>query len=384
MVARRPAAIATIAVAALAAGAVRASADTLVYRCGPNVCKAAPNGTGKKRLTTDGKPGGPLYSWLSASADGSRLAVVNATYAYVLDGRGRRITGKLPRGGIGVIAEISPSGAQVATVDLLPEVTPAPVGSPPGSPGLSGFVPYMFVMNADGSAREATARSVIDIGWLAQRLVRTDRSDVDPFPYGICVLATNTDFECGSDAARDPTQDLFNPAFSSDSTLVAVVKSPSTTIGAGAIVIYDVATAAPVRELVGGENTQPTWSPNGKLIAFERGGDIYVAHTGGAPRERRVLKGGEQPSWTSAAACKPRRPRVRVRRRDALVTACAPQPGRLTVTLLRAGRRVARRTVTAATGGIVTVRLRRPAGASAHELRARVSVDNRHPMREGS
>jgi hypothetical protein len=104
MVARRPAAIATIAVAALAAGAARATADALVYRCGPNVCKAAPDGTGKQRLTTDGKPGGPLYSWLSASADGSRLAVVNATYAYVLDGRGRRLTGKLPRGGTGVTA----------------------------------------------------------------------------------------------------------------------------------------------------------------------------------------------------------------------------------------------------------------------------------------
>ena len=303
MVAHRPAAIATIAVAALAAGAARATADALVYRCGPNICKAAPDGTAKQRLTTDGRPGGPLYSWLSASADGSRLAVVNATYAYVLDGSGRRLTGKLPRGGIGVIAEISPSGAQVATVDLLPEVTPAPVGSPPGSPGVSGFVPYMFVMNSDGSAREATARSVIDVAWIGQRLVRTDKSGADPFPYGICVLATNTDFQCGSDAARDPAQDLFNPAFSSDGTLVAVVEAPSTTIGAGAIVIYDVATAAPVRELV---------------------------------------------------------------------TACAPQPGRLTVTLLRAGRRVARRTVTAATGGIVTVRLRRPAGAGAGQLRARV------------
>lgn len=372
MVARRLAAVATIAVAALAAGAVRASADALVYRCGPNVCKAAPDGTGKQRLTTDGKPGGPLYSWVSASADGSRLAVVNASYVYVLDGRGRRLTGKLPRGGSGVIAEIAPSGAQVATVELLPEVTPAPVGSPPGTPGLSGLVPYMFVMNADGSAREASARSVIDVGWFGQRLVRTDKSGADPFPYGICVLATNTDFRCGSDAARDPTQDLFNPAFSPDGTLVAVVRSPSTTIGAGAIVIYDVATAAPVRELVAGENTQPTWSPNGKRIAFERGGDIYVAHATGAPRERRVLKGGEQPTWTSAAACKPRRPRIRIRRSGAFVTTCAPEPGRLTVTLLRGGRRVARRTVTAATGGIVTVRLRRPAGASAGELRARV------------
>ena len=62
-----------------------------------------------------------------------------------------------------------------------------------------------------------------------------------------------------------------------------------------------------------------------------------------------------------------------MRGRGALVSVCAPQPGRLTVTLLRAGRRVARRTVTAATGGMVTVRLPRPASASASELRARVS-----------
>ena len=50
--------------------------DALVYRCGPNICKAAPDGSGKQRLTTDGKPGGPLYSWVSASADGSRIAEV--------------------------------------------------------------------------------------------------------------------------------------------------------------------------------------------------------------------------------------------------------------------------------------------------------------------
>ncbi len=333
--------------AALTFATEPAQADRLVYRCGPNICRAAPDGTAKQRLTTDGRPQGPLYSWLSASADGSRLAVVNATYAYVLDGSGKRITDKLPRGGIAVIAEIAPSGAQVATVDLLPEVTPAPVGSPPGSPGLSGLMPYLFVMNADGTAREATARAVVDVGWSGPRLVRTDKSGTAPFAYGICVLVANTDFPCERDVARDPTQDLFNPAFSPDGTLVAVVKSPGTTIGSGAIVIYDVATAAPVRELAGGESTQPTWSPDGKRIAFERGGDLYVAHVTGAPRERRVLKGGQQPTWTSAPACRQRaRLSLRVRARSVIVVACAPQPGRVTVTLRAAGRSVGRRTVT--------------------------------------
>jgi hypothetical protein len=55
-----------------------------------------------------------------------------------------------------------------------------------------------------------------------------------------------------------------------------------------------------------------------------------------------------------------------------IVTACAPQPGRVTVTLLSGGKRVGRRTVTAATGGIITARLHRPAGVRAGTLRARV------------
>ena len=307
---------------------------------------------------------------MSASADGSRLAVARATYAYVLDGAGRQIGDALPRGGIAVVAQMAPDGAQVATIELLPEITPAPVGSPPGTPGISGFVPYLFVMSADGEAREASARSVIDTGWLGGRLTRTDSGDTDPFPYGICVLVVNTDFECEHDVARDPTQDLFNQSFSPDGTLAAAVRSPDTTIGAGPIVIYDAATGAPVRELVGGENTQPTWSPDGKRIAFERGGDLYVARATGAPRERRILRGGQQPTWTTAPACKAR-PRIRVRRSKVIVTACAPRPGRVTITLRADGRRVARRTVRAATGGTVEVRLRRPADRSARLQRRR-------------
>jgi hypothetical protein len=327
----------------------------------------APDGTGNRQLTR----GGGTHTWLSASADGSRIAVVRSTCAHVLDGRGREVAGPLPRGGTVVIAEVSPDGSQVATIELLPEITPAPVGSPPGSPGISGFMPYLFLEQADGANRDAVARAVIDTGWLGAGLARTDTGPASPFPLGVCLQAVNTDFACGRDVARDPTQDLFNPAFSPDGTVVAVVRAPSSDVGAGPIVLYDASTAAPVRDLVGGENTQPSWSPDGKRIAFERGGDLYVARAAGSPRERRVVKGGQQPIWMSAPACR-ERPRLRVRARSVIVIACAPQPGRVTVTLLSGGKRVGRRTVTAATGGIITARLRRPAGVRAGKLRARV------------
>jgi WD40 repeat protein len=361
MVGRRAGAL---AVAGVLLGAAPAAADSLLYRCGTDVCRAAPDGTFKRKLA-----GGGTHTWLSATRDGSRLAVVRSTFAYVLDGKGRQIGAALPRGGTAVIAAIAPDGSQVATVELLPEIAPAPVGSPPGSPGISGLMPYLFVMGLDGSARDASARAVVDTGWLGARLVRTDSSGTAPFPLGICILATNTGFQCERDVARDATTDLFNPAFSPDGAQVAVVKAAAET-GAGPIVLYDAATAAPVRQLTTGTDAQPSWSPDGKRIAFARGGAVYVARATGKPRARRVLKKAEQPVWTTAPACK-RRPRVRAKGRAAIVTACAPQPGRLTITLLQSGRRVARRTVTAATGGTVTVRLRRPAGAGRLKARAR-------------
>ena len=84
---------------ALFAAAAPAAADSLLYRCDGNICRVAPDGSANKQLTTDGRPEGPAYSWLSASRDGSRMAVSKATYAYVLDGSGRTIGGALPRGG---------------------------------------------------------------------------------------------------------------------------------------------------------------------------------------------------------------------------------------------------------------------------------------------
>jgi WD40-like Beta Propeller Repeat len=118
----------------------------------------------------------------------------------------------------------------------------------------------------------------------------------------------------------------------------------------------------------------PTFSPDGRRLAFNRGTDIYVMAADGAPgSERRVIAGGLQPIWVSGggAACrKPGSVRPAVHRRSVTVRACAPSAGRLTVTLRRRGRRVTRRTVSTRRGGIVTVRFRRPAGAGA--LRATV------------
>lgn len=112
--------------------------------------------------------------------------------AYVLDGAGRRISGPLQRGGAVLVAEIAPDGKQVATLELPGELTPPPIGAPPGSPPTFGLHPYLFLAGTDGSSRAAVARDAVDTAWIGSRLLRSDRSSQAPFGRGLCLLAVNT------------------------------------------------------------------------------------------------------------------------------------------------------------------------------------------------
>jgi Dipeptidyl peptidase IV (DPP IV) N-terminal region len=364
--------IATLAAAGAAAlsAAAPAAADSLLYRCAGNVCRVAPDGSGRAQLTSGGG-----YAWLSATRNGSRLAVSRGAAAYVLDGSGRQIGAALPRGGAALVAQIAPDGSQVATLELLGELTPPPVQSPPGAPPTLGFHPYMFLTAPDGSGRAVVARDVVDTAWLGGRLVRSDASAQPPYALGLCLLATDSGFACERDVARDPVNDLSAPALSADGALVAVADSPAGRhSGTGPIALFDAATGALVRTLTAGAGDGlPAFSPDGRRLAFNRGEDIYVIAVDGAPgSERRIVSGGLQPVWvTGGAACRERRSvRPVAHGRSLTVQACAPAAGRLVVTLTRGGRRVARRSVAAPAGGLVTVRFSRPRGAGA--LRATV------------
>ncbi len=358
------------------AAAAPARADSLLYRCGPNVCRVALDGSGRRQLTTDGKPGGPVYSWLSATRDGSRLAVSKATFAYVLDGAGHQLGGALQRGGAALVAQIAPDGSRVATLELLGEFTPPPPSAGILDPPLLGLQPYLFTAAPDGSGRAVVARSVVDTAWLGNRLVRSDSGRAAPFARGLCLLATNTGFACERDIARDAADDLSAPALSPDGRLVAVAQSPGGALrGSGPIVLYDTATAQPVRTLTSGaQDGLPAFSPDGRRVAFNRGGDIYVIDAAGAAGSERRVVSGLQPVWvTAGAACTARRSvRPGLRAGKLVVSACAPAAGRLEVTLTLRGRRIARRTVRASAGGPVSVTFARPRGAALSALRATV------------
>jgi hypothetical protein len=355
----------SVIVAVALCTAPRARADVLLYRCGDDVCRVGDDGHGRDQLTTGGG-----YSWLSASRDGTRLAVSKATFAYVLDGSGRQLGGALPRGGAALVAQVSPDGRQVATLELLGELSPPPINAPPGSPPTLGFHPYLFVAATDGSGREVAARDVTDAAWLGGKVVRSDGSAQPPYPRGLCLLASNADFACERDVARDPANDLTGPALSPDGRLLAAARSPSeANRGTGPIGLFDAGSGALLRSLTTGDTDGlPSFSPDGRQVAFTRDHDIYTVGAGGGTPHR-VVAGGVQPVWVTGCVFE-RTVKPRVRGGSVTVTACAPGPGRLTVTLTRRGRRLGSRTVSAKRAGELTVRLSRPRGTGT--LRARV------------
>jgi hypothetical protein len=358
--------LATVLGLTAAVGAGPAGADSIVFRCFPNLCRVAADGSGRMQITHDASAGGPVYAWLSATADGSRLGVSYGNRAHVLDGSGRRLAGPLPHGGGPVlVTQIRPDGRQVATIESIGEIQP-----PPG-PLLQ--IPYLFLAGADGSGREAVARTTVATAWLGTRLLRDETADAAPYEQQICLLASNTDFPCERLVAAEPGRDLWDPAVSPDGGLVAATRAAVDGFQ-GEIALYSTATARLVRVLTSGPaDSQPTWAPDGRAIAFTRGkAGIWVVRTTGRPgSEHRILASGIQPVWVRGGVLRltgPKRARagapVRIRLTGAARGARASlqrKAGRRWTTL--ATRRAAARPTT------FTVRFRHPGRAV---LRVRV------------
>jgi Tol biopolymer transport system component len=66
----------------------------------------------------------------------------------------------------------------------------------------------------------------------------------------------------------------------------------------GSIVLFDTRSSRPVRDLTTAKgDSSPVFSPDGRRVASERSGSVFMVRvSGGAPQ--RLLRGAREPSWS--------------------------------------------------------------------------------------
>ena len=301
----------TALVALLALAAPAQAKDVVVYVCGTDLCRVAPDGTGKQRLTRNGG-----YSRPSISRSGRRLAFRRGNRGRVYTARvakkklkGVRRIGPAPDGPSDATqfdVAISRDGRRVLWVELRINV-------------VFNTIDYRrFASDFDGSGIEQVASSGGRpfVGWFdSTRILREGladsvetRPDATTVDQGLCVPdpeseQNGTCGDRGPQAAFDPQgRHLRHPHVSADGRrLVATAYRTTEQIDnsveqAGQLLLFDVATALPIRQLTtGASDRYPSFSPNGKTVIFERSRSVRTIGVNGG-RVKRVVN-GTQPTW---------------------------------------------------------------------------------------
>jgi hypothetical protein len=301
----RRTAAAVLGVLVSLAAAEAAYGSTLVYVCGRDLCASDDRGRDRERLTRDGaRVGG--YTRPTIDRAGRRIAfkVGDPGRVFTADARARRRTriGPGPGGAPDATqfdAAISPDGRSVAWVETRINVTF----------GGSDFRRYVATVRGAGARQVAANGGRPFVAWFDASTIVREGPPADAPPLGpdqsLCLPdpATATNGVCGRVIARDPARHLRHPSVSPDRRLVvAAAYAPPgdddlSTDHAGAIVVYDAATGGVVRELTRGPGDRgPVFSPDGRSVAFERGGGIWRVPVAGG-RATRILPSGRQPAW---------------------------------------------------------------------------------------
>jgi hypothetical protein len=294
--------------AVLAMGcAPSAHASSIVYVCGPNLCRIDPAHPKKvTRLTRDGKPKGPVYASPSLSTNGRKLAFVKANSLYLAQGNAthaRKV--KEPAGT--AVTRMRPDGRQVVYIRSVNTIISPGTFFPYSSPPVYGFVPYLFVREVSADKPQTVAGSTTSTGWLRDQVVL-------PYPVpgsgarpdGICAAAPpEADEVCERMVASDPQgRTLSEPAASPDGRYLVAVAEPwvddsdYTQTFRGAIALFNPATGEFLRDLTTAHpDGDPVFSPDGKQVAFTRGGNLYVVSVAGRAKPKLLRHGVRDPTW---------------------------------------------------------------------------------------
>lgn len=334
----RPAGVRSARAAALllawlvAFGLVPAAHAVIVYQCGNDLCRIAPDGSGRAQITSDGTGVSP-YTWPSLSRDGTRMAWIRNGDLYLGSATAQPSVGPIVRSA--AFDAIRPDGAQVGVLETSyfgVTGTYVKVFDATGAPVISGPQPARY-----------------SLGWAPDNSLLLPWSDAPT--VGICVAVdSGGSWSCATRVAGDPAGDLNFPAVSPDGRLLAVDDG-------GRIAVFDYAARTLLRYLTGGpSDTTPAWSSDSASIAFQRGtsastSEVRVVNVDGSG-ERLLAGGGAQtPTWGGQDGASTPNP----------TSGPTPQPGppatNLVVGRAQRGTRVRGRLTVTVTGSRLGVRL---------------------------
>jgi len=296
----------------------------LIGTCGEDLC--AVSETGKvSRLTRDGAT--RSYSTPSVSRDGSVLAFVAGGDLY----RGGR------RGAKAALLFDAEAG-DARELDLSPDGKSF-IFRTAGTSFTGGSIQFESVLRIGGAigSRLYSSTSEVSVGGFLTSTVPLftsvppGRSSNNQAVCRLALLTSNETPPCGQRVADDAATNMSEPVGSPDGKLVAVaneVLNANFNVLSSRISLFDASTARRVRDLTTGpDDSAPSFSPDGKLVAFSRGADTWVVPTaGGAPRK--LGPGVVQASWGGpvALASRPSR-RISVRGRRARIKVRCPNAG---------------------------------------------------------
>lgn len=302
-----------------------AHAASLVYIKNGDVWLAKSNGKSQRAITKNGTPGNP-YRSPAYSNKGVITAVRGRRDIYFFNRRGGRLRQKrnisagslAPFDPVIVDHAISPDGRQLASTLWMTTRAESPK---PGEPSGTDYLTTVWYTNAkSGKLLEAgTTDAGQSVTWVTNSLPIVWAPNVYLAPDAFIVDLSTPNaptgwFKDSTDLGVFDGEPLDDGELTRAQDKLAVVRGPNTTASATPTMVrvYAVLSLSerPAErcDLQSAPNSRlesPTWSPDGKSLAWGAKGGIWVSPIAGGTGDcgaapKRLIRGGSQPDWGPA------------------------------------------------------------------------------------
>jgi len=306
-------------------GVAGARASSIVYIKRGDVWLANSSGKSQRAITKNGTPGNP-YRSPAYSNKGVITAVRGRRDLYFFNRRGGQLRKKrsisagslAPFDPVIVDHAISPDGRQLASTLWITTRAESPK---PGEPTGTDYLTSVWYTNTkSGKLREAgTTDNGQNVSWVTNSLPIVWAPNVYLAPDAFLVDLANPNAPRGwfQDNAAGGVFDgepLDDGELTRAQDKLAVVRGPNTTASATPTMVrvYAVSSLSTrptercdLRSAANSRIESPSWSPDGRRLAWGERGGIWVSPIAGgagdcAAAPKRLIAGGSQPDWGPA------------------------------------------------------------------------------------